>query len=267
MGRNAAILEENLRKEFPIIKWCSVALSGNTLYLKIEENTLLKDDNEYVMNGSYSDIVAQADGVVTGILVRNGLAQVKVGDTVTKGQILVTGVVPIYDDSQQIKNYHYYDADADIFLETNLAYEDTLDNIHFVKEYTGRTKKVSYIKIKNMDIHLPFSPDFAYYDTYTSSQQFTLFNSLGIPVYYGVYEAREYYLTEKEYSTEEVQKIFNENLSNYYTSLSEKGVQIIQNDVKIEHNVNKWVIRGNFVVSVSNLQKEYREQQLENIIQ
>ena len=262
-----ALLEENLRKEFPIIKWCSVALSGNTLYLKIEENTLLKDDNEYVMNGSYSDIVAQADGVVTGILVRNGLAQVKVGDTVTKGQILVTGVVPIYDDSQQIKNYHYYDADADIFLETNLAYEDTLDNIHFVKEYTGRTKKVSYIKIKNMDIHLPFSPDFAYYDTYTSSQQFTLFNSLGIPVYYGVYEAREYYLTEKEYSKEEVQKIFNENLSNYYTSLSEKGVQIIQKDVKIEHNVNKWVIRGNFVVSVSNLQKEYREQQLENIIQ
>ncbi len=260
-------LEENLRREFPIIKWCSVALSGNVLYIRIEENTLLKDETEEVTNGVYSDIVSQTDGVVTSILVRNGLAQVKVGDTVTKGQILVTGAVPIYDDSLQIKGYHYYDADADIFIETSISYEDAVDNIYFQKEYTGRKKERAYIKIKNTDIFFPFSSDFAYYDTYTTSKQLKLFNSLVLPIYYGTYEVREYYLVEKEYSKEEVQNIFNEKLINYYASLSEKGVQIIQKDVKIEHNVNNWVIKGNFVVSVNNSQKEYREQQVENSIQ
>lgn len=261
------VLEEQLRKEFPIIKWCSVALSGNVLYIRIEENNLLKDENTLVASGIYSDIVSQADGVVTSVLVRNGLAQVKAGDKVTKGQILVTGAVPIYDDSLQIKNYHYYDADADVIIETSISYEDKLDTVYFQKEYTGRKKEQAYIKINNKDIHLPFSPGFAYYDTYTTTRQLKLFNSLVLPVYYGTHEAREYYLVEQEYSKDEVQKIFNEKLMNYYISLSEKGVQILQKDVKIEHNANNWGIKGNFIVSINNSQKEYREQQVENIIQ
>lgn len=261
------ILEENLRKEFPIVKWCSVALSGNTLYVRLEENTLLKDTTAAMEEGMYSDIVSDVDGVVTELLVRNGVAQVKVGDTVTKGQLLVTGVVPIYDDSLLVKTYHYYDADADIKIETTMNYEDSIDNIYFEKEYTGRKKTVSYLKWKNTDIHLPFESKFAYYDTYTTAHQVHLFDSLLLPVYYGTYEAREYYFVEKEYTEEAVLKIFNEKLSNYYTSLSEKGVQILEKDVKIEHNASKWVIKGNYVVSVSNSKKEYKEQQVENIIQ
>lgn len=260
------ILEENLRKEFPIIKWCSVALSGNTLFVRIEENSLLKEDEQVSMDFVYSDIVAEEDGIVKSLMVRNGLAMVKIGDTVTKGQILVTGAVPIYDDSLFIKAYHYYDADADITIETNMSYEESLDEIYLKKEYTGRSRETSYIKIKNTDIHLPFQPGFAYYDTYTTTHQLSFFKSLNLPVYYGIHEAREYYLVEQKYTEEEVVEIFNKKLSNYYASLSEKGVQILEKDVKIEHNANKWIIKGNFVVSVWNSDKEYRNQ-VENIIQ
>lgn len=260
------ILEENLRKEFPIIKWCSVALSGNTLFVRIEENNLLKEEEQTMNEFVYSDIVAGSDGIVTNLMVRNGLAMVKIGDTVTKGQILVTGAVPIYDDSLLIKNYHYYDADADITIETSMTYEEALDTVYLKKEYTGRSKETSYLKINNTALHLPYNLHFAYYDTYTTAHQMNLFGSLYLPVYYGVYEAREYYLVEQKYTEEEVIQIFNEKLSNYYESLSEKGVQILEKDVKIEHNANKWVIKGNFVVSICNLEKEYRNQ-VENIIQ
>lgn len=260
------MLEENLRMDFPIIKWCSVALSGNTLFIRLEENSLLKDSDEVTADFIYTDIVAETDGTVTSLLLRNGLAKVKVGDTVTKGQILVTGAVPIYDDSLLVKTYHYYDADADITIESTTTYEEAIEDVYYEKEYTGRTKDVSYIKWKDTDLHLPFNPSFAYYDTYTTAHQANLFGSLKLPIYYGTYEAREYYLVEQKYTEEEVIQIFNKKLSNYYTSLSEKGVQILEKDVKIEHNVSKWVIKGNFVVSVNNVEKEYREQ-VENIIQ
>ena len=260
------LLEESLRKEFPVIKWCSVALSGNTLFVRIEENSLLKDEEQILNEFVYSDIVAQEDGVVTKLMIRNGLATVKVGDTVTKGQILVTGAVPIYDDSLLVKNYHYYDADADIAIETTITYEESIDNVYLKKEYTGRSKATSYLKIKNTDIHLPFNPHFAYYDTYTTAHQLSVFESLYLPVYYGSYEAREYYLVEQKYTEEEVIQIFNKKLSNYYARLIEKGVQILEKDVKIEHNASKWVMKGNFVVSICNLEKEYRNQ-VENFIQ
>ena len=261
------LLEEQLRKEFGLIKWCSVSLEGNTLIVHIEENTLQKDVMETSMEGIYSDIVSKTDGVVKSVLVRNGVALVKAGDVVTKGQLLVTGAVPIYDDSLQIKQYHYYDADADILIETNMNYEESLDDIYFEKEYTGRSKSVSYIKIKDKEIHLPFSKKFAYYDTFIDVNQLKLFGRLSFPIYYGVYEAREYYLVEKKYSKEQVVKIFNENLSNYYRTLIEKGVQILEKNVKIEHNANKWVVKGSFVVAFYNSEKEYRELQVENIAQ
>lgn len=261
------LLEENLRKEFPIVKWCSVALSGNTLYVRLEENSLLKEeDSEIVADFTYSDIVAESDGTVTGLLVRNGLSMVKVGDTVTKGQVLVTGAVPIYDDSLLVKTYHYYDADADITIESSLDYEEGIEDVYYKKEYTGRTKETSYVKLGEKDIHFPFHPSFAYYDTYTTAHRLELFDMLSLPIYYGKYEAREYYLIEQKYTEDEVVQIFNEKLSNYYASLSEKGVQILQKDVKIEHNASEWVIKGNFVVSISNSVKEYREQ-MENTIQ
>lgn len=263
-----ALLEENLRKDFSIVKWCSVALSGNTITVKVEENTLIREEKHETLENGYSDIVAETDGVIKSILVRNGIAMVKEGDSVVKGQILVTGVVPIYDDSLTVKSYHYYDADADVEIETSVSYEEFLDKVHYEKEYTGRKETLSYVKIVNKKFVFPRKIDYAYYDVYTSQKQLNLFGSITLPVYYGTYEAREYYLVEKEYAKEEVVLIFNENLSNYYESLREKGVQILEKDVKIEHNASKWVLKGIFDISFINSKKEYKEQkQAENSIQ
>ena len=260
-------LKDDLRKEFDVIKWCSVALHGNTLVIQIEENSLYKENINNQLNDNYSDIISETEGVVRDILVRNGLAMVHIGDKVSKGQILVTGAVPIYDDSLQIKQYHYYDADADILIETNVNYEEILDDIYYEKEYTGRKKVISYVKIKEKDFHIPIKSEFAYYDIFTTSTQLKLFKKIDIPIYYGNYEIREYLMTEKKYKKEDVEKIFNENLSNYYRSLSEKGVQILEKNVKIEYNANKWILKGDFVVTFYNSEKNYKELQVENIAQ
>ena len=260
-------IEKELRKEFSIIKWCSVSVNGNTLSISIEENSLL--DLQKTENGtefSYSDILASADGVIEEIMVRNGVPLVNIGDTVTKGQILVTGAVPIYNDSLEITNYHYYDADADILLKTTMVYQENLNEMYSEKEYTGRKKKVQYFKIYNKDIHVPFQPSYAYYDIYTTSNQIVLFDTIKTPVYYGTYEAREYIVVEKKYTKEEIAEIANTKLNLYYESLSQKGVQILQKDVKIEYNANNWGISGDFVVNVAQMEKIYREQ-VENTIQ
>ncbi len=260
------VLEENLRKQYPFIKWCSIAVSGNTLVVKIEENSLYKQDNDSVPDFIYSDIIASSDGIITSLMVKNGLALVKIGDTVTKGQILVTGQIPIYDDSLNIKNYQYYDANADIKIETTFNNTETLDDIYYVKEYTGRVKNIPYFQVKGKDLRLMKKITFAYYDIYTTTHQFSLFGLLNLPLYYGTCEAREYYLKEEKYKEEEVVTIFNEKLSNYYETLDEKGVQILQKNVKIEHNVNKWVMSGEFVVSICDVEKQYRYS-VENIVQ
>ena len=265
-GIEYEILEEKLRKEFPVIKWCSVALTGNTLYIKIEENSLLKEETVAGMEFLYSDIVAENAGVVTDVMVRNGLSMVKIGDKVEKGQILITGAVPVYDDALEIKNMHYYDADAEVLIETQFSYVDSLDDVFLEKEYTGRSFKTSFIKVNEKEIDCFHKNNYAYYDVRSDTKQMVLFGRIKTPVYYGTKEVKEYYLSERKYTENEVLDIFNKNLSNYYISLSEKGVQIIEKDVKIEHNASEWVLNGEFVVSQKVTTKEYRNQ-VENFIQ
>lgn len=257
-------LEKELRKEFSVIKWCSVSISGNVLQVKIEENSLLKEE-ESKEEFLYSDMVASCDGTISSIFVRNGLAMVQVGDTVTKGQILVSGKIPIYDDFLQIKTYQYYDADADVSLETTKQITETLDDVYYEKIYTGRSKKTAYIKWNETELLFPMRLSYAYYDIYTTSNQLSFFHTKKLPIYYGVYEAREYYLKEQKYTEETVQNIFEEKLYQYYASLEEKGVQILEKNVKIEHSIDKWILNGDFIVSIYSTEKEYRYQVEESI--
>lgn len=260
-------IEKSLRKEFSTIKWCSVAIKGNTLYVSIKENLLSGyEETDINTKNGYTDIVAAEDGVVEKLMIRNGVACVKIGDNVTKGQVLVTGLVPVYDDNMEVKTYHYYNADADVLLKTTMIYEENIKDTYSKKEYTGRIKKIDYIKIFNKDIHLPFKVPYAYYDIFSSSNRLILFKTLKLPVYYGAYEAREYFFIEQKYSNEEIVEIANEKLKKYYKSLSQKGVQILQKDVKIEYNANNWVISGIFVVYITKMETIYKEQ-VENILE
>ena len=144
------------------------------------------------------------------------------------------------------------------------------DKVNKTKNYCIRFRDQNKYQIEKYLKHLinvQFSKKYAYYDTFIDANQVKLFGRLSFPIYYGVYEAREYFLVEKRYSKEQVVKIFNENLSNYYRTLIEKGVQILEKNVKIEHNANEWVMKGTFVIAFYNSEKEYRELLVENIAQ
>ena len=52
------------------------------------------------------------------MIVLNGIACVKAGDTVAAGDILVSGKLPIYDDSETLVKTNKVHADAEIYAET-----------------------------------------------------------------------------------------------------------------------------------------------------
>ena len=70
-----------------------------------------------------------------------------------------------------------------------------------------------------------------------------------------------------EIAKEEAKMLLEKEFEKNNVILIEKGVQILEKNVKIEYNANKWVLKGSFVVSFYNSEKEYKEVQVENIIQ
>ena len=240
-------LEKEIRRQFPQVTWASARLNGTKLLIDIKENdapiiTEIPEDTEG------TDLVSEYSGVVVSMIVRSGVPQVSIGDTVEKGTILVEGKIPIYNDDATIREYHYVDADADIILEYSVTFQEQLDPDYVKKVYTGREKQSHYLRFGSRRLKLPKERPYQVYDSLIRESMPLVFQKLSIPIAMGTYTYREYYNTEFRYSKEEADSVLNEKLIAFLTSLEEKGVQIIEKNVKIDTNSGIWILNGEFTV-------------------
>lgn len=240
-------LEKAIRQNFYEVTWTSAKLEGTKLSIELKENELLKEETKTMP--SSSDLIAETEGTVVSMIVREGVPQVKIGDEVEKDQLLVAGSVPVYNEDGTIRKYQYCNADADIFVEHNISIKEILPLHYEKKTYTGRTKKQLQIGL----LDYMFSPDFPKmnfrtYDVITNTNQLRLLPDFYLPVFYGICTYREYYLEECKYSESEAKEKIQEKYLKILASLEQKGVQIIAKDVKIDTYDSKWVLSGIFTV-------------------
>lgn len=246
-GLDIGALEKEIRRTFPEITWASARLSGTKLLIEIKENDapIITQQAAAEMG---SELVTDYDGTIVAIIVRSGVPMVKVGDAVAKGDVLVAGNVPVFNEDATVKEYLYVDADADIWLEHAMSFSARLPFDYIQKEYTGRTRKRFYLRIGNHEWKMPQESPFLVYDSLIRESRPLVFEKLSIPVYQGSYTYREYKNVEHEYTLEQAEALLSEKLRTFLASLEEKGVQIIEKDVKIDTNGGSWVISGQFTV-------------------
>lgn len=243
-------MEKEIRRAFPQITWTSAKLSGTRLMIEVKENDapIITAEREQT-NGS--DLVAEYDGIITAMIVRRGIPKVSIGEEVSKGTILVEGSVPIYNEDTTIREYQYVDADADVVIEHKRQFATALPFTYVHKVYTGRTKKYYYLRIGEREFMMPQESPFLTYDSLIRESRPILFDKLSIPIYMGSYTHREYQNTEHEYTLKQATALLNEKLSVFLISLGEKGVQIIEKNVKIDTDSGSWILQGDFLVQES----------------
>ncbi|MCM1192363.1 MAG: sporulation protein YqfD [Butyrivibrio sp.] len=240
-------LEKEIRRSFPEVTWASARLSGTKLLIDIKENDApIITEQEKTEAGS--NLVSSCGGTVVSIIVRSGVPMVNAGDTIEAGAVLVEGRVPVYNDDATVREYIYVDADADIILEHTREFSDRLPLDYIKKEYTGREKDTRYLRLGDNQLKLPQDRPFLIYDSVIRESRPLIFEKLSIPVYMGSCTYREYMNVEYKYSREEAEEQLGEKLITFLTSLEEKGVQIIEKDVKIDISDNFWVLSGLFLV-------------------
>ena len=71
-----------------------------------------------------TDLVTDVGGAVESIVVRKGTPLVMQGDLVEPGTIVVSGSLPLENDSGEISGYEYCSSDADVWIRTTLDYKD-----------------------------------------------------------------------------------------------------------------------------------------------
>ncbi len=240
-------LEKVIRNEFSIVTWASAKFDGTRLLISIKEN-----DAPIIveMSGEAQgmDLIAEYDGRIVSMIVRRGVPKVSIGEEVIAGEVLVDGKVPVFSEDGTVREYQYVDASADIILEHVVEYTYQLPYDYIKQIYTGRVHHSNYLRIGKITLGGREKPPYLLYDNIQKEGRYNLFEKLSLPIYFGTNSYREYQNRECEYSLEEAERLLNEKIENFATSLSEKGVHIIENNVTIGTTIDSWTVRGDFLV-------------------
>jgi similar to stage IV sporulation protein len=82
--------EKYLMNQLPQLSWVDVRAQGTKVEIEIVEKVLPEPGERDKTPGN---IVAFKDGMITEILVMRGQARIAVGDTVSKGEVLISGLI------------------------------------------------------------------------------------------------------------------------------------------------------------------------------
>ena len=251
-------LEKNIRKEFYDITWISVSINGTTLMLEIKENDTIRNQKpENFQNHLY----AQEDGIVKEILVRQGTAMVKVGDAVKKGDLLISGEIEIPVEDGGIKKKLLSQAKGDIKVRYTVPIKEVLLLEYDTRIYTGEEKREYEFRYKENILgknrkKFPY-PKYDYYEEEITPGIIKKFLP-EFKIYHILY--REYYLQREKYTKQKGEKILNENFNKILKSLEEKGVQIIEKNVKISTNSVSMQLTGTLTAEQVIKEKDIRNE-------
>lgn len=239
-------MEERIRLKYNDISWVSAEIKGTRLIVRFTETNMPIPKTK---TREPSNIVATKAGIVTSIITRNGTPQVKIGDVVREGDVLVSGVVDVVGDFDALIRQKMVVADADIVCKSYYNYNESFPMKYEKKVYTGREKTKYGFQIFNQKISI-YSPRISYrrYDIITDEAILKLSWNFYLPVRYQVMKYREYMCENRTYTEEEAGSIARNRLKEYLDTLVANDVKIIDNQVEIKIDDNTCTASGKIIV-------------------
>lgn len=237
-------IQSMIRIQFPDIIWVSAEIKGTRLLIRIRENMDSLPKESETEEEEPRDIVAAREGIVTSVLVRKGVSRIQAGDEVEAGQLLISGRIDILNDSGEVADYQYTAADADVYASTTYTYYDEFVLSHEVRHPTGKKRHGVYAKIGGKTISLKLHPDFETFSTLNTEYPLKFTENFYLPLTFGTTLYEEYEIYTESYSEEEATALAEANLKEFLENLIEKGVQIVENNVKIEVGTNTCTAYG-----------------------
>lgn len=140
-------IENQMLMEIPELSWVSIEIKGTRAIVRVVEGVKTP---RLINKDTPCNIVATKDGIIYQLIVMEGEGMVQVGDTVRKGQLLVSGIID-HEDTGVVRYVH---AISNIYARTwyeGKGYED-LDSVSNIR--TGEKVTYKYLETKKWEINM-----------------------------------------------------------------------------------------------------------------
>lgn len=213
-----------IRLERKDIAWIGIELKGTNAIVKIVK---ADEKPEIVEQDEYCNIVSNKSGIITKISAQNGTANVKVGDTVKEGDILINGWL-----EGKFTGIRYVHAKGEIEAKVWYTKSKKINYNLTQTQETGNIENKYSIKINNFRINfLKKLSKFEIYDTIETENKFKLFSDFYLPISIIKTTNKELKNVQKKYDLEEAKALGIQELEQELNEEIENKEKIINKNI------------------------------------
>lgn len=227
-----------LRLERQDIAWVGIELKGTNAIVK-----LVKADKkpDIIDEKEYCSIVSDKAGIITKINAQTGTANVKVGDTVKEGEILINGWMEgKYTGIRYVHSKGEIEAKVWHTKNKKIAYNTT------EQTETGELEQKYAIKFNNFKINFGKGVSkFKIYDTIENESKLKLFSDFYLPISIIKTTNKEKEEIQKKYNIQEAKNIGIQELQ------EELDKEIIDKEKIVNKNINTYELEDGVDVYVT----------------
>lgn len=248
-------IADDLRGAYADLVWVSASVHGTRLVIQVKENEHLSaQTGGRAQETEGTDLAATQDCTILSIVTRQGTPLVHEGDQVKKGDLLVNGRLDLKNDAGEVTGYRYCQAQADITGEYQISYEDTMEREFEIRSYQYERNNLvrqeelflragdrifSFGRLKN---------NYQEYDYYVEESQLTVGENFFLPLFWGRRTAVPCSVRRENYTDSQLQQLLSRRFEKVCQDIEKKGLEIIENDVKIYTEQNAACARGTLTV-------------------
>lgn len=157
------------------ISWIAINYDGMIAHVDVKE---AEKPEKQIDKSKITNLVASTDGVVRRVDALDGSAAVLPGDTVRKGELLVSAFMETRETGTVLRTARGF-----VWASTVHSYEISVPKTTAVKQYTGKVKKARTLCIlgKKLPLYLPLANAAERYTKTYTVKPFTLFGSIRLP--------------------------------------------------------------------------------------
>ena len=226
------------------VAWMGIELKGTNAIVK-----LVKADEkpEVIDESEYCSIISDKSGIITKINAQSGSANVKVGDTVNVGDVLINGWM-----EGKYTGIRYVHAKGEIEAKVWYTKNKRIEYNTTERRETGNVENKYSIKFNNFEINLSKKlSKFKIYDTIETENKIKIFSNFYLPISIVKTTNKEVEEVQKIYELEEAKNIGIQDLEKELeqeienkNSIVNKNINTYEDETGVEIYVTYEVIEN-----------------------
>lgn len=235
---NTKEIINKLRLKRNDIAWIGIEMKGTNAIVK-----LVKADNkpDIIDTNEYCNVVSDKTGIITKISAQNGTANVKAGDTVKIGDVLINGWM-----EGKYTGLRYVHAKGEIEAKVWYTKKKKIPYTLTQTRETGNIQEKYFLKINNLKINFSKKySKFEIYDTIENDSKFRIFSDFYLPISIVKTTYKEMEEYTKKYTIEEAKNLGIEELQ------KELDEEIKDKEKIVNKNINTYECKDGVEVYVT----------------